>query len=213
MKYEDNNSELNNINEYIMFLKKQIEDNQNIRKQRQDERKMQAEEAHLRVKLEILIKENERLNFLIENQKDYFEDTEISDIKEHIEENNKEIKIKEKEYIETKAKNEEIKKRREENPIKIEMPEEYSKRIIEIKEKIKQFSFVKECLINGDSFDEAINKLIEYQRERYRMEEKKDRLSIKQDMKRINEDWKIGKEIVDIAYGEHKNVRDNGIEK
>ena len=202
MKKKDSIEELKNIQEHIIFLNQQLKSKKIRKEESEEERKLQLEEKKLERQIEQLERENKDLNSLIDiPESDY-----IEDLKNQIEINNKDIKTKKEKYNQIKKQNIENKKRNDLRQQKIEKSEEYNKKIIRLKERIKQFSKIEEFLINGDSWDDALLKLLEWQKSRYKMEEKENKSVIKKDINSIRIDLKIALEIIDIGLLGNKEI-------
>lgn len=202
MEKKDSIEELKNIQEHIIFLNQQLKSKKIRKEESEEERKLQLEEKKLERQIEQLERENKDLNSLIDiPESDY-----IEDLKNQIEINNKDIKTKKEKYNQIKKQNIENKKRNDLRQQKIEKSEEYNKKIIRLKEKIKQFSKIEEFLINGDSWDDALLKLLEWQKSRYKMEEKENKSVIKKDINSIRIDLKIALEIIDIGLLGNKEI-------
>lgn len=77
--------------------------------------------------------------------------------------------------------------------------EEQKEIIEELRGKILQYSVVAEKLIRGHTWDEALEYLMNWQKERYKLD-KKDIKTIKKDIEKIKKDQEIANEIVNTAY-------------
>lgn len=190
---------LDNIMNYINDMKHEIKKIQKEKENRKKYREFQGKRRHLNTLIEDEEKEAKALGNtllceqLYEKEKTYIEGQinaslkEIAEMKEKI----KEIEAFETEYEKLKTK----------YPVS---PEEQREIIIEIQEKIKQYSVVAEKLIRGHTFDEALEYLISWQKDRYKLE-KTNINTIHKDMEEIRSDKEIGNEIIKIAY--HYNER------
>ena len=209
----EDSSEIKNIMAHINSLEEVLKEEINKKEQRKREREQQAEEGRLRVQIDSLLADNISLRDIIEKEENCVDDTTKNYMKQQIEKNNQEIETKRREYLEIKSQNEQIRKRKSEHPEKIETQEEYKTRMQKIKKRITHFSVIETYLLEGYSWDDALSKFLEWQKERYRMDINDNKEIVEQDIKKMHEDEIIANEIIDVAMGENIKARNNGDER
>ena len=78
-----------------------------------------------------------------------------------------------------------------------------------IKEKIRYYHEIVSYLLNGKTWDVALIKFLEWQKKRYRIGEKNDSYTIKEDIKQMQKDKSITDEIIDVALLGSVTSREN----
>lgn len=185
---------LDNIMNYINDMKHEIREIQKEKEDRKKYRDFQVKRRHLKTLIDDEERETKALSNTLsceqldEKEKAYIEeqiDTSLIKIVK-MKQTITEIEEFECEYEKLKTK----------YPVS---PEDKIKIIIEMQEKIKQYSVVAEKLIRGHTLDEALEYLICWQKAKYKLEENNIN-TIHKDMKKIRSDKEIGNEIIKIAY-------------
>ena len=193
-KVKENIDYLNNIIKYIKDIQQEIINMQKEKETRKIFREIQRKENCLinQIKSEE-IKIKELKNKILSED---FDEEEKDFIKEQINTSLHEIDKMKKELEEIEKYKSEIEKIDRKYPFSYEEQKEI---IDELRGKILQYSVVAEKLIRGHTFDEALEYLMNWQKERYKLD-KKDIKTIKKDIEKIKNDQEIANEIVNTAY-------------
>ena len=185
---------LKNIMDYIKDLENEIREMQKEKEERKKYGEFQAKEKYLddQIKKDEAEVRTLKATILLEE----LEQPEIDFIKEQIEDSIKEIERMKRRIIEIKKHNAEFEQHEKKYKYSYEEQREI---ILHLREKIRQYSIVAEKLIRGHTWNEALEYLLSWQKEKYKLN-KTDRITINNDINKIKEDEKIGNEIVKIAY-------------
>jgi len=193
---------LNNIMKHIKDMQQEIREMQREKEKRKIYREIQRKEKSLIYHInngEIEIKELKSVVF-----SEDFDEEEKDFIKEQINSSLHEIDKMKKELEEIEKYKTEIEKIDRKYPFSYEEQKEI---IDELRGKILQYSVVAEKLIRGHTFDEALEYLMNWQKERYKLD-KKDIKTIKKDIEKIKKDQEIANEIVNTAYYDDEKIEE-----
>ena len=185
---------LNNIMKYIKDMKQEIREMQQERETRKKYREIQRKEKCLINRIEGEEREIKGLKSIILSEE--LDEVEKAFLKEQINSSLHEIDKIKKELEEIEKYKSEIEKIERKYPFSYEEQKEI---IEELRGKILQYSVVAEKLIRGHTWDETLEYLMKWQKERYKLD-KKDIKTIKKDIEKIKKDQEIANEIVKTAY-------------
>ena len=199
---KDNLFIIENLMNYINDLKKEILRLEKEKEDRQLYRELQKKHIYISRRIKLF---DEGILNLKKLDKEDFDEEEKKVLEEHIEstiEQKAELKkeleeiqkqIQEKELLETK---------------RIYSYEEQRIEIFKIKEKMYHVAIALDYLLKGNSWNETLKYYMERQKSKYKMKYK-DIDAIKDDIKRIRHDTKIGNEIIEIAYNYDYNKKND----
>ena len=191
---KDNSYIIENLINYINDLKKEIIKLEEEKEKRQIYRELQKKELYIIANVKFL---DEKITDLKKNysEEDLEEEEKIileNRIKANIEKN--ETLKKELEVIKKQLNEMEPYQNK-----KIYSYEEQKNEIFKIKEKMYHAAIVLDYLLKGKSWDETLEYYLEWQKRKYKLNSN-DTTVIKEDIKKIQYDTKIGNNIVKIAH-------------
>ncbi len=194
---------LNNIMKHIKDMQQEIREMQREKEKRKTYREIQRKENCLinQIKSEE-IKIKELKNKILSED---FDEEEKDLKKEQINSSLHEIDKMKKELEKIEKYKTEIEKIDRKYPFSYEEQKEI---IDELRGKILQYSVVAEKLIRGHTFDKALEYLMNWQKERYKLD-KKDIKTIKKDIEKIKKDQEIANEIVNTAYYDDEKIEED----
>ncbi|MBP3832234.1 MAG: hypothetical protein ILA02_07695 [Clostridia bacterium] len=207
---KENKDIIKNLIEHIKELKDEIRITENEKLEKKEYRQLQVEMRKIELDIQKLENENVTFNNLVNDdsfieERDYF--------KQQIIDNLSEIKIKQQKLSIVMNKIHEKEETIEKSSNKNELFEEKNAKIREIKEKVRYYNQIAIYLLNGKSWDQAVNMFLDWQKNKYRIGEKNDSYTIKQDIEQIHKDKIITDEIIDVALLGSAKIREDSDER
>lgn len=193
---KDNTEIIENLIGNTKKLGNEIKNIKNEKREKQEYRQHQVEMHKIKLDIQRLKKENGTFNSLSKDD-NFIEERDF--LKQQIIDNLEEINTKQQKLTVLMNKIHKMEESFEKSANKNESFEEKNAKIREIKEKVRYYNEIVMYLLNGKSWDEALNNFLEWQKKKYRIGEKNDSYTIKQDIKQMKKDKMITDEIIDVA--------------